>query len=209
MSFPGGSDGKESAWQCGRAGFDPWVGKIPWKGEWLPSPVFLPAEFNGQRSLAGSNLWGCKESNTTEQLTCVCVLGHFSYEWLFATLWDCSPPGSSVQGILQARILEWVAISFSRGSSRPRDWTWVSRIVGRRFTLWAIREALNKHSDNIYRWCTLFQIWNQSVVPCPVLIVASSPEYRFIKRQVMWFGNPISFRIFHSLLWSTQSKALA
>ena len=44
---------------------------------------------------------------------------------------DWSPPGSSVQGILQARILEWVAISFSRGSSQPRDWTWVSCIAGR------------------------------------------------------------------------------
>ena len=43
---------------------------------------------------------------------------------------DCSLPGSSVHGILQARILEWVAISFSRGSSQPRDWTWVSCIVG-------------------------------------------------------------------------------
>ena len=42
---------------------------------------------------------------------------------------DCSPPGSSVHGIFQARVLEWVAISFSRGSSRPRDQTWVSRIV--------------------------------------------------------------------------------
>ena len=54
---------------------------------------------------------------------------------------DCSPPGSSVHGILQARVLEWVAISFSRGSSRPRNWTWVSRIEGRRFALWATREA--------------------------------------------------------------------
>ena len=44
---------------------------------------------------------------------------------------DCSPPGSSVHGILQARILEWVAISFSRGSSQPRDQTHVSRIAGR------------------------------------------------------------------------------
>ena len=42
---------------------------------------------------------------------------------------DCSPPGSSVHGILQARILEWVAISFSRGSSRPRDQTQVSHIA--------------------------------------------------------------------------------
>ena len=50
---------------------------------------------------------------------------------------DCSSPGSSVHGILQARILEWVAISFSRGSSRPRDWTQVSCIAGRFVTLWA------------------------------------------------------------------------
>ena len=55
---------------------------------------------------------------------------------------DCSLPGSSIHGILQARILERVAISFSRGSSWPRDWTWVSGIAGRRFTLWATREAL-------------------------------------------------------------------
>ena len=48
-------------------------------------------------------------------------------------------PGSSIHGIFQARILEWVAISFSR-SSQPRDWTQVSRIVGRCFTIWATRE---------------------------------------------------------------------
>ena len=47
---------------------------------------------------------------------------------------DCSPPGSSIHGILQARILEWVTILFSRGSSRPRDQTCVSYIVGRFFT---------------------------------------------------------------------------
>ena len=50
---------------------------------------------------------------------------------------DCSLPGSSVHGIFQARILEWVAVSFSRRSSRPRDGTQVSRTVGRRFTVWA------------------------------------------------------------------------
>ena len=48
---------------------------------------------------------------------------------------DCSLPGSSVHGILQARILEWVAISFSRGSSRPRDRTWASCIAGSFFTI--------------------------------------------------------------------------
>ena len=48
---------------------------------------------------------------------------------------DCSPPGSSVHGLLQARILEWIAIPFSRGSSRPRDGTQVSCIAGRFFTV--------------------------------------------------------------------------
>ena len=50
---------------------------------------------------------------------------------------NCSLPGSSVHGIFQARVLEWVAISFSRGSSHPRDWSWVSRTAGRQFTIWA------------------------------------------------------------------------
>ena len=54
---------------------------------------------------------------------------------------DCSLPGSSLHGILQARVLEWVAISFSRGSARPRDRTRVSCIPGRGFNLWATREA--------------------------------------------------------------------
>ena len=67
---------------------------------------------------------------------------------------------------------------------------------------------LNKQGDNIQPWRTPFPIWNQSVVPCPVLTVASWPAYRFLKRQVSWSGIPISFRIVHSLLWSTQSKHL-
>ena len=63
---------------------------------------------------------------------------------LFCNLMDCSPPGSSVHGISQAGRLEWVAISFSRVSSWPRDWTLVSRIAGRRFNLWVTREAMLK-----------------------------------------------------------------
>ena len=54
---------------------------------------------------------------------------------------DCSPPGSSVHGILQARILEWVAVPFSRGSSWTRGWTQVSCIAGEFFTVWATWEA--------------------------------------------------------------------
>ena len=64
--------GKESACQCRRCrrrGFDPWVVKIPWRRKWQPTSVFLPGESHGQRSLMGYRPWGCKESDTTEQLS--------------------------------------------------------------------------------------------------------------------------------------------
>ena len=57
-------------------------------------------------------------------------------------------------------------------------------------------------------WCTPFPIWNQSVVPCPVLTVASWLAYRFLRRQVKCSGTHISSRMFHSLWWSTHSKVL-
>ena len=63
---------------------------------------------------------------------------------------------------------------------------------------------LNKQGDNIQPWSTPFPIWSQSIVPCPVLTVASWPAYKFLKRQIRWSGIPISLRISHSLLWSTQ-----
>ena len=54
--------------QCRSPRFDPWVGKIPWRREWQPTPVFLSGESCGQRSLAGYSPWGRKELDTTEQL---------------------------------------------------------------------------------------------------------------------------------------------
>ena len=66
---------------------------------------------------------------------------------------------------------------------------------------------LNKQGANKQLWHTPFPIWNQ-LIPCPVLTVASWPAYRFFRRQVRWSCIPISFRIFHSLLWSTHSKAV-
>ena len=53
-------------------------------------------------------------------------------------------------------------------------------------------------------WCSPFPIWNQSIFPCPILITASLSAYRFLRRQVRWSGTPISFRIFHSILWNMQ-----
>ena len=60
----GGSDSKEPACNAGDPGS--WVWKIPWRREWLPTPVFLPGEFHGQRSLAACSPWGHKELDTTE-----------------------------------------------------------------------------------------------------------------------------------------------
>ena len=88
---------------------------------------------------------------------------------------DCSLPGSSIHGIFQTRVLEWVAISFSRGSSRPGDQTQVSLIAGVQFTLWATREAPswwpwgswkmnNCHVFCVMRWVTknltILELWN-------------------------------------------------
>ena len=64
---------------------------------------------------------------------------------------------------------------------------------------------LNKQDDNIQLCHLPFATWNQFAVPCPVLSVASWPAYRFLRRQIMWSGIPSSWRISHSLLWSTQS----
>ena len=66
--FPGGSDGKASACNGGRAGFNPWIGKVPWRRKWQPTLVLLPGKSHGRRSLVGYSPWGCKESDTNKQL---------------------------------------------------------------------------------------------------------------------------------------------
>ena len=66
--FPGGSDGKASAYNVGRPRFNPWVRKIPWRRKWHPTPVLLPGKSHGLRSLVGYRPWGHKESDTTERL---------------------------------------------------------------------------------------------------------------------------------------------
>ena len=70
----------------------------------------------------------------------MCMLVAQSCPTLFNPM-DCSLLGSSVHGILQARILQWVAILFSRGASQPKDWNCISCIAGGFFTIWATREA--------------------------------------------------------------------
>ena len=66
---------------------------------------------------------------------------------------------------------------------------------------------LNKQGDNMQPWCIPFPIWKQSVVPCPVLTLASWSAYRFLKRQVRWSGIPISLRIFQFIVIHTVNEA--
>ena len=92
---------------------------------------------------------------------------------------DCSPPGSPFHGVLQARILEWVAISFSRWSSQPKDWTQVSHIAGRHFTIWATRKApiilwiyikLNLHVYHCAQ-IVLLRVTNSNLSTLPDIVV--------------------------------------
>ena len=74
---PGGASGKEPTCQCRRRerhGFNPWIGKIPWRRKWKPTPVCFPGESHAQRSLADYSPWGHKESDTTEWPTLTKVL---------------------------------------------------------------------------------------------------------------------------------------
>ena len=91
-----------------------------------------------------TGLWSrgltCQMRDTVQGLLPVVQL--LSRDWLFATIWIVALPGSSVHGISQARILEWVAISFSRRSSPPRDWTRVSCLGRWILYHWAIWKAL-------------------------------------------------------------------
>ena len=77
---------------------------------------------------------------------------------------DCSLQGFSVHGIFQARVLEWVAISFSRGSSQPRDQTQVSGIAGRRFTIWATKSINSFQKDLVLDDLPMIELPNLELI---------------------------------------------
>ena len=136
--------------------------KIPWRREWLPTPVFLPEELYGQRSLASYSPWSCKELDTTEQLTNIwlrmfqahskvrgcsleihLVSGLRVSRSVISDSWE--PHGLQPARLLhpwdsQGRNTRGVTIPFSRGSSQPKEWTWVFCIAGRFFVVWVTRE---------------------------------------------------------------------
>ena len=95
---------------------------------------------------------------------CVCVL---VAQWclILCDLMDCSPPVSSVHGLLQARLLEWVAFPFSRRSPSPKDHTWVSCIAYTFFTVRATREAQYKHLEVYFGWIRSCSTLNLTYLP--------------------------------------------
>ena len=83
------TQGSSPGLQCRRPGVNSWVRKICWRREWQPTPVFLPGEFHGQRSLVGYSPWGCKELDTTEWITHThtvalwyCVVSWCTVKWI-------------------------------------------------------------------------------------------------------------------------------
>ena len=119
-----------------------------------------------------------------------CVLSCFNHGWICISK-DCSPPGSSVQGIIQARTLEWVVIFFSRGSSRPRDPTHVSCIAGGFFTDWTTREASKPPLNGIYFFntsCFLSAKAYPTVFATQWTVTPHDPLSVGFPRQEYWSG---------------------
>ena len=97
---------------------------------------------------------------------------------------DCSLPGFSIHGILQARTLEWVAISFSRGSSQSRDGTQVSCIGGRRFNLWATREAIKADGK-----CLCCSVIGNALGKCQFVVDNSKIMLKILQTRLQQYMN--------------------
>ena len=93
---------KESASQCRRHGFDPWVEKIPWTRKWQPTPGFVPGKSNGQRSLAGYSPWGRKES-----LHELATKQQWQQQYFILYMYHIFPIHSSVDGYIVAS-MSWL-----------------------------------------------------------------------------------------------------
>ena len=109
---------------------------------------------------------------------------------------DCSLSGSSIHGIFQARVLEWIAISFSRGSPQARNRTRVSRIAGKRFTVWATRETLFPlwvFTKTQYFGQVGFAAWttNTPVLLYPASLFLSSSLHPCLKKHFCWSTVPL------------------
>ena len=99
-----------------RSGFDPWVGKIPWRRKWQHIPVVLPGESHGQRSLAGYSPWGCKESDMTDETNTI----SFHRLSLFHSRWSQGivRSGSRLQLLGYTPSLDWMLVVWGQSGVR-------------------------------------------------------------------------------------------
>ena len=130
------------------------------------------------------------------------------------TLWEPmnhSPPGSSVHGILQARIMAWVAIPFSRRSSWPRDWTWDSCIAGGLFTIW---EKSIMGLILSYKTCPLWwedhviMVWSSEIVHLWLLVAWEMMMMNTVKKKIVNSINHIIISQLHYQKVISQGKEL-
>ena len=102
---------------------------------------------------------------------------------------DCSLPVASVCGILPARILEWVVIHFSMGSSWPKDRTWVSCIAGRLFTIWTTKEALIQRKSLLSSWIKLYTINSCHHPDLAFLVMGSVSSWQILKDFTLFIDS--------------------
>ena len=140
-------------WSLASFQFFVWTYTNTWRRQWHPTPVLLPGKSHGRRSLVG-----CSLISRSGLLFPSPMCESEKWKWSRSVMSNSLRPlvGASLHGIFQARILEWVAIAFSRRSSWPWAWTQVSHIVGRCFTIWETREVLTSLESTFY-----FSPWPQ------------------------------------------------
>ena len=136
--------------------YSEWANELQVTQDAVPELIHSGSHKCKSTSVAGEgDIWDTRLSKLKEK-----KVKSLSHVWLCDPM-DGSLPGSSVEGIIQARILDWAAISFSRGSSLPRDWPQVSRTASRHSTIWATREALvNSQLKTYVKMAAMMEWWN-------------------------------------------------
>ena len=112
MAFPWWLRWQSVCPQCQKPRFDPWVGKIPWRRKWQPTPVFLPGKSHGQRSLEGCSPWGRKGLDTTERLTHTEIMQ--PWKWVLRCKAMSTVDGNGVKKLKKERLGECKHCVFSR-----------------------------------------------------------------------------------------------
>ena len=137
--------GKESACQCRRHGFNPWIGKIPWRRKWHPTPVLLPGESHGGRSLVGYSPWGHKESDTTERLHIPCF---YKYALMSITF--------KIRKAKNDFNIFFFLILLSQSSCASPYWLQVPRVFPR-IGLWDMQSVQSLSVPHLERLCMQFR----------------------------------------------------